>query len=748
MLSTTFSRATLPLVIAAVLVAAPVTASASVGPSDLEGHGFAAADGSVAVDGSAEVAAAAAGTTVTLPRHTSNGSLLQLLGVSSAGIAARQSEDRLLAGPSGARLTLRGRTAHRDAVLVDNSLTWSEPAGSTWVLHRVALSTGADTTGTAAVEPVVITPDGYVGLAGDTLTHYLTDGTSLPLLSGVGKVSAAKVDGGQLLVGYKQALAGSDLVLVNLTGGAPVWRQSTNFPPLAVELSATSAAWAFDNDISASVHVMPRAGGRPVGIPDAPMTAGTSEFALAGNRAAWPNTEHSITVLTGRKTRTVTLPGDYYWGIEGFGKSFYVGVGGANSVAGIYRVGTAGATRIASLPNPPATISSWTLSSGALRYNDDTSVTGAGHRIWQHRVTGYASPVLSKETRLKRQSAPWSSVSFSAGRGAVTGTGAGNRVQLLDRGVVKATLPAGTGAKGVKVSGPYAQVGEKVYRSTGALALDLTGIGLVSIDLYGKNVVYARTNGEIWWWDLARKASATNPSKLTDTCSGRCEPVVRIWGSRVAYLTQDDDIVVRSLTDPQKARVVDPGVTAAELMRLSVREGTLLWATSTPRADEYQHFLLNLKSATSTPVPLDLVWPAVDGRFAAGLTSNGDLAVQRLPFGGSPVARLIGTVAPASFSPNGDGRADVFRPAFDTTKPLRNVRLRIYRNTVLYRTLKGTGPDGSIRDLSWDGLTGTGAKAKAGVYTWTLTANSIDGHGVVTKENGVGAVQGKVRLVR
>ena len=92
------------------------------------------------------------------------------------------------------------------------------------------------------------------------------------------------------------------------------------------------------------------------------------------------------------------------------------------------------------------------------------------------------------------------------------------------------TLPAGTGAKGVKVSGPYAQVGEKVYRSTGAVALDLTGIGLVSIDLYGKNVVYARNNGEVWWWDLARKASATNPSKLTDTCSGRCEPVVRIWG--------------------------------------------------------------------------------------------------------------------------------------------------------------------------------------------------------------------------
>lgn len=748
MISKTFGRALPAVGIAALLAVITSTgAAATIDPIDRPAQSpweAAAAATGPAISATTDLPS------TTVPRHVSGNGYLQLLGINDSGIAVRQSVDRLLSGELGSRLTLRGKFDRTDAVLAGSDLTWSEGK----VLHRVAIGTGVDSPLTTEVKPLAATADGYLGLVGQTLTRYVTGAASIPLLTSVTKVSAITVDADEVLVAYTDpAKAANLLTIVPLAGGPSTWSKVTSYPVRRLGFSDRLVGWVSLRNGAPIVQTQPRVGGKLLAVsgPAASLADG-SEFAVAGNRAAWPGDVRSVTMMTGGGTAThQPIPGRHYWGIIGYGDDFFVGVSGKHSYAGIYRIPDASSRPNISVPKEPSEISSWSLAAGFLRYNDDTTALKRDQqRIWQHSVTGSGAPVLSKEKELLVWTRAWSRIWFSAARGAVvyapnTG-GDHNQLRLVDRGKMVGTLPKGSGSLGFKMSGPYLQAGAKIYGTDRKVALDLTGFKPTSYDHYGANVVYARSNGQIWWRDLTRKASKSNPRLVVDTCSGTCEPNVRIWGNKVAYLTKSNTFVVRTLTNPA-ARVVNPGVPAAELMQFSLREGTLLWTTSKTEG-VYRQFALDLSSAGSKPIELNLAGTVVDGHYAAGLDPERNLVVQRLPFGGAQKPRLIGTVARASFSPNGHGRTALFRPAFDTTKPLENVKLTIRSGSRVIRTLTGTGPDGSIRDLSWDGRTGSGAKAKAGTYTWTLTATAVDGEGSLVAVNGGKSVLGTIKLTR
>src|SRR4051794_142715 len=140
MLSTTLRRTLSAVCVGAVLIGAGSGSASALSRIDTPVSGVGAA-------ASPAVSAAVNLPSVTVPRHLSQATQVQLLGVSDAGIAVRQGADRLLSGPPGSKLVHHhGQMDRTDAVLVGDLLTWSEtttsPAGT--VLHRVNIGTGVD----------------------------------------------------------------------------------------------------------------------------------------------------------------------------------------------------------------------------------------------------------------------------------------------------------------------------------------------------------------------------------------------------------------------------------------------------------------------------------------------------------------------------------------------------------------------------------------------------------------------------
>jgi gliding motility-associated-like protein len=130
--------------------------------------------------------------------------------------------------------------------------------------------------------------------------------------------------------------------------------------------------------------------------------------------------------------------------------------------------------------------------------------------------------------------------------------------------------------------------------------------------------------------------------------------------------------------------------------------------------------------------------------FAKGRTSYD---VQTLPFDEKYAPRLIAPYAAGGFSPNADGHADTWTPQFDITKPLKSAELSILDSTgKTVRKLMATAPDGSIRDLSWDGRTSKGVKLPVGAYQWKLSGRADDGDGTLLDPWGRASVQGTVEI--
>jgi hypothetical protein len=452
-----------------------------------------------------------------------------------------------------------------------------------------------------------------------------------------------------------------------------------------------------------------------------------------------------------------SLPANRFGGLAAAGSQFFVAVSGdARTTAGVYAIGAGStATRVASVGPDRSTVQDVSLSAGRVTYTEFGSSAGDHPRspVWHRPVTRDVRGriVLGAEhTAAPGVAVPPSTdlplISFSAGRGAVL---SGERYRLLDRGVQTAPLDGSTGP--LRSSGPFTVLGTRVFRADGTTAMVLNlPLNPDHSDIFGSRVIYS-SGSDVTVQDVAQPATRTNPVVVgrIGTCDldRVCAAAVAIRGSTVAWTALDGTIMIRIL--PSAAvRVVHPVGTVAGL-RLS--EGALTWftrgtgAAATPRN---RYWLLDLRSPSSVPVAVPgLQRVSVDDHLLAGVGADGRLSVRALPFGLSTryPPRLIGVLAPASFSPDG---VTTWAPQVDVTKPVRQVALTLRRAGTVVRVLTGTGPDGSVRDLSWDGTDALGRPAPLGGYTWTLTAVGVDGEGFLTAADARSAVTGRLTVTR
>ncbi|MFD9276534.1 hypothetical protein ACFWD7_04510 [Streptomyces mirabilis] len=124
-----------------------------------------------------------------------------------------------------------------------------------------------------------------------------------------------------------------------------------------------------------------------------------------------------------------------------------------------------------------------------------------------------------------------------------------------------------------------------------------------------------------------------------------------------------------------------------------------------------------------------------DAPWAAWLD---DAGVTHVTWAGVPTA--ASAAAPTGFSPNGDGSADTWAPAWTYNRPV-SWTLTLKSSTTQVRSLTGTASGGKVAPV-WNGTTQTGGAATEGAYTWTLTVrDTVTGRAAAD-------VTGKVTLRR
>ncbi|MBT0773294.1 hypothetical protein KIH74_30395 [Kineosporia sp. J2-2] len=584
-----------------------------------------------------------------------------------------------------------------------------------------------------------------------------------PLTSDAGAALRATRDGATGL---------SALDLVTLKDGT-VTRIAEGPEEIAgVALGGGLLVWATKTADGFAVHQRPRAGGDVVTYaePDANadvghMVAGEAGVAYLVNHQPDPGNPSAdstgIVIVDGeqahRRDLTYTAAGlaavgDHFLtasaGYAGF-EPYY------SDTAGVYQVTEDEFVRVATVPAATLPAQQLSLSAGLLRYSDASGpaypgAPAAGRPVFQRTVTGQRRAKFSEESRIGARTS--GQMVFSAARGVLGVPDQQGVWQLLDRGQETATIEA-AGEK-PNVSGPYTLVGGRVFRPDGEqIYTEPTPAGTTSgdDDLFGPRIVYVRTDGagaSTIWVDDAERPAPVELAAVDAGCDGST-PRVSVWGELVAWTTScGERAYVRNLVT---GATREAAVGAAH-GRLSLSEGTLSWSH-----DGFAPVgVIDLTGTHLAPVvlPGGAAPAAVDDHrvarqvreFPWSLTVRTEMSP--LPFTRKLRPRLIAALGPLGFSPDGDGRGDVWAPQFDLTKPMRSVELTIQNpaGTKTVARIDGTAPDGSVRDLRWNGLSSKGMQLPGGTYRWTLSGRSADGDGTLIGRDGAAVVSGTIDL--
>ncbi|WP_285600874.1 FlgD immunoglobulin-like domain containing protein [Kineosporia sp. NBRC 101731] len=487
-----------------------------------------------------------------------------------------------------------------------------------------------------------------------------------------------------------------------------------------------------------------------------------------GSEERPPDQPTQLRIVTGETARTVALP-DGSSGLAAVGDRFLTAAGGSDKAAGVYSVSPGDrAIRTATVPTANRPVKDFALAGSALYYADDEPGDGVHRSVWKAAVSGTPTLQIAKAKKFPVSAGPVAEqpvmngqeIFFSAGRGLVVGPDDPRQWQLVDRG--KVTAVVGTVNDYIwelhpAVSGPYAVVDNQVFRPNGDVAYQIPDVEFKAGDraLFGSTLVYSLEasfhqetgtyDSEIWVDDIENP----EPQQLDVQLNcGVGAPPVAVWGQTVAWGSCDQStIAVRDLgTGQQRTVSVADGAVYAGL-DIALGEGVLFWSTRPGQTAGNGGHLLDLRTPGSEPVALPGIWDDAvldDHLIAHGYGDRGEVEVQRLPFTQPNRPRLIGTVASAGFTPGGEA---LWRPRFDVSKPLTRVKLTVTgASGQTVRTLTGTSPDGSIRDLAWDGRDRQGRLQPAGSYRWTLTAGAADGEGAIMGKNGGNVVTGQVRI--
>ncbi len=183
---------------------------------------------------------------------------------------------------------------------------------------------------------------------------------------------------------------------------------------------------------------------------------------------------------------------------------------------------------------------------------------------------------------------------------------------------------------------------------------------------------------------------------------------------------------------------------------VAMSQGALVWRRWSDRSPAPSLMALDLTDPTSRPVRLggfsffqsgESPDPATDDHLVAWEGRDAALRVAPLPFDQATrfPPRLLGVVARGAFSPDGDGRYDVWRAGFDSNKPLGRYDVTLTDSTgSVVRSFSGSSPDGGVR-VRWNGKDGSGADVPDGTYRWTLTGSAADGEGTLRDLDGAKA---------
>jgi hypothetical protein len=755
------------------------------------------------------VASARSAPAVPVPGHPIDTSLT-LLAASAQGVVVQQGASasdpyrllRVFSGAEGTELVRRPEvemsvgdyTEHLVLGVVDGTLGWAkrrQGAGSAYYFaHRMNVRNGSDVLDGLMPQPLAFTGTSWLSDRIGSFANYPFPPPVLKRYQGTGapadestfmKSTDIMPDSGnttQLTADGPDALQSSyELSDYSQDDGAP--RYTLDLVDLAhgskqtlvdaipdvitsIALGPTTIAWATKATSGPLViHQRPRAGGAVTTYTENDTHADAAHLAAGNGSAAYVvaapgNPVMRIVGPTG--AHDVALP-EGSAGIAAVGNRYLTAAGGSAVTAGVYSVaaGAESATRVATVPSRTYPLSSLALTGSRLYYTDG-SVTGhPGTTLWQRPVSGGKRPSFGAELPVSttpaevadlRQS---SGISFSAGRGAVQTSHDGSW-HLLDRGTQTGVIPGSTRAK---VSGQYTLSAGKVYDPEGtAVYTEATPSSgtVVHDDLFGSEIVYSvrRDDGqdnEIWVDDVEHPAPKLFATEAPGPDCGGDAPAVTIWAATLAWdgCNGEGVTVANYVTGSRRTIYATSGRTYG--LSVTLGDGVLAWQDSGTN-------VVDLTSPDSAPVTLPgtaLQIVLDDHRIARQLydpSHAGDWDLQVLPFTGKNRPRVIGTYAPLGFTPDGDGHADVWKPQFDVTKPLRSAELTIcdLATGKTLRTLAGTAPDGSIRDLSWDGRDKKGVALAVGTYRWTLTAKADDGDGALLGARGEPAVQGTIEI--
>lgn len=721
----------------------------------------------------ATTAAAAASSGIVVPQRLTSEFSLSVLGATTDSLAVSQNSghQRVLLGRTGSPLSPTGLgTADAGYALFDDALTWwtsvsHEDETTAWTVHRLNRTTGEQTRYDSPAEPVAMLPDGWLSAGGGALVRHGFNAGAATLITGIAVGNYASVavqaDATGAVISYVSAgnsehRARVGLITFDRPGidilTSPDPDEDYDFGLNPAVLTPHTVVWTTRPVGTKGVeliHRRSRSGGAVSTIP-----------APVGDRQLFTATDDRMALVTADEVPTLRVRDDGAWrtvrlpttpgaDLKPAGDTFYLGNG-----TGVYAIGTGPATRVATAPPMPQAAESLSLSAGALTYTEDQSLTDVSRPVWHRSVRRSSGPVpaltLGPAGRLAARLTPERfgespELSFSAGRGVIARE---NDLQLLDRGAVTRTVEWSE-PSGVSSSGPYTLADGEVIDAAGRTVLAPPEESW-STALFGSTVVQCGQDGAVGLWRIPVPAlsSATNGQARSGTRIGtKCTDLISIWGNTVAWKRTDGTIAVRTLAST-RLRVVHPGLSHGDQVRgLRLSEGTLhWWSDSWSNTDAIdQRMLLDLSSPSSVPVPVTGMHSVtIDDHLLAGIDNDtGAVRIRLLPFGlgARHRPRLFGITAAASVVRTWSLRADV-------TKPVTAVRLRITRSGRLVRVLKGTGPDGSIRNLRWNGRDEHGHLVRAGTYRWRLGATAADGEGSLTAADGHSAVTGTVTLTR
>jgi hypothetical protein len=742
-------------------------------------------------------AAQAQPTAVAVPQHDSPTLTLSLAGATDESLLVAKSatigQGTTYFSGTGGDLADRGPllstagSSHRILGVVGHTLGSFEyfaPVSTTparYVLHQTNLLDGSSTQQDVPQSLFAYTGDGWLSYVNGDLVRYLLDGSTTTLIKGAPSPDTIQpsVDSAGALIASGARDSSQkwhyllDLVEFGSGSASPTVERLADSADriTSVDLSTQTVAWATqasDASTSWTIHQRPRAGGNVETFVNADERIQHSGVQAGNGQVGYvvvDTTGSFMRVVTGSTAHDVALPGAGSTTVA-VGDRFLTAVSGPLAVAGVYSVDGDTVSRVGTVSTSPISATNIAFSAGRLSYTDSSLLDKPGLAVWQRTVSGTTSPVLGAESLLPHRAYPVvaaSGLSLSAGR-SVTGSPSGGppwTYQIMDRGKITATIPMTPydperpfADNHASVSGPYTLAEGKVYAPDGKLLYTRPGAGgymTNNDDLFGSTIVWsdvnaARTTSNIWVRNVAKPKSSTNPLKLAATVCGPniCPQLVSIWGNQVAWTSDDTHIMTRTIGSTKTRKITATG----RVTELELSENVVAWQIA---GTTNTTSMLDVASTTSKPYRMagGASWFVLDGHYLARTVFNQEkLLVYRLPFTEKYHPRLIGTYARSGFTPNGDGKADTWAPQYDASKPLTGVTLKIIAITggKVLRTLTGTAPDGSIRDLVWNGKTDGGKALPVATYRWELNGTAADGDGALISPDGKTTITGTVKI--